>query len=61
MTATREPSGANDGDAISVGELVALKSELTRQAHELAGLRALVLRMASELGIDAAAAPDAEA
>ena len=61
MTAPREPAGASDGDAISVGELVALKSELTRQAGELADLRALVLRMASELGIDASASPSASA
>ena len=61
MTAPREPAGASDGDAISVGELVALKSELTRQAGELADLRALVLRMASELGIDASASPSAGA
>ena len=59
MTAPREPTGASDADAISVGELVALKSELTRQAGELAELRALVLRMAGELGIEglASAAP----
>ena len=57
MTAPRESAhaSASDGDAISVGELVALKSELTRQANELAELRALVLRMAGELGIDVAA------
>ena len=57
MTAPREPASASDGDAISVGELVALKSALTRQAQELAELRALVLRMAGELGIDASLAP----
>ena len=61
MTAPREPAGASDCDAISVGELVALKSELTRQASELADLRALVLRMAGELGIDASASPGAAA
>jgi hypothetical protein len=44
-----------------VGELVALKAELSRQGAELADLRALVLRMAGELGIDVPAAgkPDA--
>ena len=57
MTAPRETAGASDADAISVGELVALKSALTRQATELADLRALVLRMATELGIDASAPP----
>jgi hypothetical protein len=53
MTAPRGDyvAGASDDDAISVGELVALKAELTRQATELAELRALVLRMAAELGI----------
>lgn len=44
-------TGGSDADAITVGELVALKSELARQADELAALRALVLRMAGELGI----------
>ena len=57
MTAPREAASASDGDPISVGELVALKSELTRQASELAALRALVLRMAGELGMDASASP----
>jgi hypothetical protein len=58
MTAPRDVAQATDEDAISVGELVALKSELTRQSVELAALRALVLRMAIELGIDPA--PPAE-
>jgi len=59
MTAPREPSGGSDDDAISVGELVALKAELARQGTELTELRALVQRMAAELGIstDAPAAP----
>ena len=61
MTAPREPASASDADAISVGELVALKSALKRQGAELAELRALVLRMAAELGIDAASAPGAAA
>lgn len=51
MTAAREPAGASDEDAISVGELVALKAELARQSTELAELRALVHRLATELGI----------
>ncbi len=54
MTAPRDGSGAanaSDEDAVSVGELVALKSELTHQAKELQALRTLVLRMAAELGI----------
>lgn len=58
MTSPREPAGASDADAVSVGELVALKSELRHQAAELAALRTLVLRMASELGIDPNPPPD---
>jgi uncharacterized protein len=55
MTAERAAGGGgSDEDAISVGELVALKAELSRQGAELAELRALVLRMAGELGM----APD---
>ncbi|MDT7835691.1 YceH family protein [Aquabacterium sp. OR-4] len=57
--APRETGGSDD-DAISVGELVALKTEIRRQGDEITALRALVLRMAGELGMaveDAAAAP----
>ena len=54
-TAAREPANASDEDAISVGELVALKAELRRQGDELAALNALVQRMAAELGIATAA------
>ncbi len=63
MTAARDSGGGNasDDDAISVGELVALKSELGRQSTELANLRALVLRMAAELGINADPTPPADA
>ena len=63
MTTARDTGGgsASDEDAISVGELVALKSELGRQATELANLRGLVLRMAAELGISPEPAPPAEA
>ena len=39
------------GDPVSVGELAALKAELTRQGAELADLRALVQRLAGELGL----------
>lgn len=42
---------AMSGDGVTAGELSALKAELTRQAAELAELRALVQRMAGELGI----------
>ena len=55
-TAAREAAGASDEDAISVGELVALRTELRRQGDELAALSALVQRMAAELGIATAAA-----
>ncbi|HSW05785.1 YceH family protein [Aquabacterium sp.] len=55
MPAGGSAAMGSDDDRITVGELVSLKSELARQAEELAALRALVLRMASELGIDPAA------
>ncbi|MBI5259759.1 MAG: YceH family protein [Burkholderiales bacterium] len=48
-------ASGSDEDRITVGELVALKAELARQSDELASLRALVQRMATELGIDPAA------
>ena len=51
MTGGREPVASSDEDAVSVGELVALKFELSRQAAEISELRALVLRMAAELGL----------
>jgi uncharacterized protein YceH (UPF0502 family) len=38
--------------AVSSGELSALKAELTRQGAELAELRALVQRLARELGVE---------
>ena len=53
MTAERAAPTGSDEDRITVGELVALKAELKRQGDELAALRALVQRMASELGIEA--------
>ena len=54
MTAERAAGGGgSDDDAVNVGELVALRAELARQAADLAALRALVLRMAQELGIEA--------
>ena len=57
MTAERAADGGgSDEAAISVGGLVALKAELSRQGAELADLRVLVLRMATELGIDPVAA-----
>ena len=59
MTAPRDPHGSSDADPISVAELVALKAELAQQASALAELRALVLRMAGELGIATAPAEPA--
>ena len=50
MTAPRVGVMA-DGDAIGAAEVAALKAELSRQGDELAALRALVMRMATELGI----------
>ncbi len=38
--------------SVAVGELSALKAELTRQGAELAELRALVQRLARELGVE---------
>jgi hypothetical protein len=60
MTAPREAHGSSDGDPISVAELVALKAELAHQGSALAELRALVLRMAGELGIATAPADPVE-
>ena len=48
----------SDDDPVSVGELVLLKAELARQSAELTRLNALVLRMASELGISTELAAD---
>ena len=59
MTAPREAHGSSDADPISVAELVALKAELAQQASALAELRALVLRIAGELGIATAPAEPA--
>ena len=50
--ATPAVAGADDGGGVSAGEIAALKAEQTRLAAELAELRALVQRMARELGID---------
>ena len=53
--ATPAPRSGSAGDAadagVSAGELSALKAEQTRLADEVAALKALVLRMARELGI----------
>ena len=39
------------GASVAAGELAALKAEVTRQGAELAELRALVQRLATELGL----------
>ena len=43
---------------VSAGELSAIKAEQTRLAAEVSELRALVLRMAQELGIETTQSPD---
>jgi uncharacterized protein len=48
-------AGAEPAAGVSAGELSALKAEQTRLAAELHTLKALVHRMAGELGIDPAA------
>jgi hypothetical protein len=49
-SAARGLAGTDDG--VSAGELSALRAEQTRMADELERLKALVQRMARELGID---------
>lgn len=50
------PAARGTGDpGVTAGELSAMKAEQTRLAAEVDSLRALVHRMAAELGIDAAA------
>jgi uncharacterized protein YceH (UPF0502 family) len=44
--------GEHAAPSIELGELAALKAEQTRLAAEVAELRALVLKMARELGVD---------
>jgi hypothetical protein len=46
--------GDTGSTGVSAGEIAALKAEQTRLAAELVQLRALVQRMAAELGIDPA-------
>ena len=50
MTAMASQAGPDD--FVAAGEIAALKAEQGRMAAELADLRALVVRMAGELGID---------
>lgn len=45
-------SAAGASFSVSAGELAALKAELARQAAELEALRALVQRLARELGVE---------
>lgn len=53
MVAARQVSADGPG-AVSAGELVALKAELARMAEEVSALRALVHRLAGELGVPVA-------
>jgi uncharacterized protein len=54
MPAARTLPGAASGDdSVSAGELSAIKAEQTRLAAEVATLRALVDKMARELGLEA--------
>jgi uncharacterized protein YceH (UPF0502 family) len=46
-------AAAVEGGGVSAGEIAALKAEQARLADEMAQLRALVQRMAAELGMDA--------
>jgi len=52
MAAMAVQAGADD--FVAAGEIAALKAEQARMSAELADLRALVVRIAGELGIDAA-------
>jgi uncharacterized protein YceH (UPF0502 family) len=45
-------AGEGAAPSIALGELAALKAEQTRLAAEVADLRALVMKMARELGVD---------
>jgi hypothetical protein len=60
LPASRAASAGEGGEpaaqGVSAGEIAALKAEQSRLAAELAELRVLVQRMASELGIDMGAA-----
>jgi uncharacterized protein len=53
------PGSSFSDDGISAGELAALKAQQARLAEEVAELRALVQRMARELGMAGDAAPPA--
>ena len=54
MPALRVGFGGSDsgGDSVSAGELSALKAEQTRLSDEVAALKALVHRLARELGVE---------
>lgn len=51
-------SSGVDGFDVSAGELAAIKAEQTRLATEVETLKALVMRMAQELGMNVASAGD---
>ena len=50
--AQRESGGGGLDASVSSGEIAALKAEQTRLAQELAELKALVLRLSRELGVE---------
>ena len=50
----REAGAGDAGGGVGAGELAALRAEQTRLAHELDALKALVQRMAQELGMEPA-------
>ncbi len=57
---TAQPAGANADDAVALGELSALRNEVTRQAAQLQQLQALVWRLADELGVNLEPMPEPE-
>ncbi|MBK6864527.1 MAG: YceH family protein [Ideonella sp.] len=54
--AAAAPQGSGEDHIVAAGEIAALKAEQARLAHEIEALRALVVRIAGELGIDTPAA-----
>ena len=54
--AAAAPQGSGEDLIVAAGEIAALKAEQARLAHEIEALRALVVRIAGELGIDTPAA-----
>jgi uncharacterized protein len=50
---TALPAGASSDDVVALGELLALKAEVARQGAQIDRLQAVVLRLATELGVSA--------